>query len=233
MIDVAQFDRVRAEWLAITAPPPIDTDRFARIKSEADALVAAGRWTSGPSDLLSVLGRHRDELTHSRILAWLLVPTNRHGLGRRVLTGVLDHLWPGERLLRSGVVTVETEVAASALDDAGSTRDARADLVMRGDGLTIVVENKVDAGEQPAQCERLYWSWVTEPGDVRWVFLTPSGRDPITATSDAAREAWRAIGYRDVVQILECALAATEPDGSLGRDSVVQYVQTLARIMGR
>ena len=44
--------------------------------------------------------------------------------------------------------------------NAGNRVEARADIVVQGDGLIVVIENKLDAGEQPEQCERLYWSWA-------------------------------------------------------------------------
>jgi hypothetical protein len=178
--------------------------------------------------MLSVLGRQRDELAHSRLMGWLLVPTNRHGLGRRFLTGFLDHLWPGDDLLRSGPVFVETEVSASALDEAGGARAARADIVLRGDGLTVLIENKLDAGEGLDQCERLYWAWASEPGDTRWVFLTPSGRPPITAVSEAARSAWRTMSYGDLRAALASAIADGSGSEATGRSTAQQYLASLA-----
>ena len=145
----ARLDRVRAEWLAISRMPAPDLERFARVKLEADALVDSGAWDSGPSDMLGVLGRQRDELMHSRLLAWLLVPNHRHGLGRAVLAGFLDALWPGEGLMRSGPVTADLEVPAAGVDEDGRLREARADIVLRGDGVTVVVENKLGAGSSP------------------------------------------------------------------------------------
>src|SRR4051812_10917179 len=103
-----RLDALRTEWQA-AMPNRVDFDRFAVVKAEADSIVNSGRWVSGPDDLLGVLGRRRDELVHSRVIAWLLVPTNRHALGRRFLRGLLDHVWPGEGLLETGPVTVELE----------------------------------------------------------------------------------------------------------------------------
>ena len=228
----ARFAAVRNEWLAITQLPAPDPDQFSQVKREADALVNAGLWTSGPSDMLSVLGRQRDELMHSRLIGWLLVPTNRHGLGRAFLTGFLDHLWPGEALLRSGPVFVDTEETGSALDNAGRQRDARADLVLRGDGLTVLIENKLDAGEQPEQCERLYWAWATAPGEKRWVFLTPQGRPPVTATSDAARSAWQTMSYADIRQIVAAALQSAPASSTTGRATANQYLASLVEGVG-
>jgi hypothetical protein len=223
----SRFEVVRAEWQAITGVLPPDLTRFADVKSQADALVDAGLWTSGPSDMLSVLGRPRDELMHSRLLGWLMVPTNRHGLGRRFLTGFLDRLWPGEDLLRSGPVFVETEVTSSALDETGILREARADIVLRGEGVTVVIENKLDAGEQPEQCDRLYWAWASDPGDTRWVFLTTTGRAPVTVTSDGVASAWRTMSYALVRETLAWAIEDAGANPSTGRSTAGQYLASL------
>lgn len=55
-------------------------------------LIAAGLWQSGPSDFLGILQRERDEIAHNRMLAWLLDPTGRHGLGDSLLRQLLDAL---------------------------------------------------------------------------------------------------------------------------------------------
>ncbi len=228
-----RIEEVRAEWHAFAQPPPLDLERFAAVKADADDLVDRGLWTSGPGDMLSVLGRQRDELIHSRLIAWLLVPTNRHGLGRRALTAFLDHLWPGEALLRSGPVVADLELSGSGPDESGRLREARADIVLTGEALTIVIENKLGAGEQPDQCERLYWAWASEPGDTRWVFLTPTGRFPLTATSDPARSVWRAMSYRELHDIISNAIEGAQMDSSIGRATALQYLSSLNRAYGR
>lgn len=226
-MDATRFEQVLREWAAIAKPRPPDSARFSEVKAEAEALIQKGLWVSGPSDMLSVLGRARDELMHSRLIAWLLVPTNRHGLGRRFLTAFADRLWPDDQLLRSGLVTVETEESGSAMDEQGALREARADIVVRGEGVTIVIENKLDAGEQPAQCERLYWGWAAQAADARYVFLTPSGRGPMSAESDAATNAWTSLSYADVRDVLAGVLDASPAATTAGRGTATQYLQTL------
>jgi hypothetical protein len=228
-VDHRRYGEVRREWLAISRRPPIDDERFAAVKREADALIATGRWVSGPGDMLTVLGRQRDELLHSRLIAWLLVPTNRHGLGRAALAAFLDALWPADGLMRSGPVSADLEVPAAGVDADGRPHEARADIVLRGDGVTVVIENKVDAGEQPAQCERLYWAWAGEPGDTRWVYLTPTGRPPVTASSPAAVGAWRSMSYSQLRAILDTAIVGASGTDPIGRATAVQYLETLIR----
>jgi hypothetical protein len=227
-----RLEAVRAEWRAITELPLPSTARFDQVKREAHQLIDAGRWTSGPSDMLSVLGRQRDELAHSRLIGWLLVPTGRHGLGRAFVTDFLDALWPGQALMRSGAVIVDTEVTGAGLDQEGRLREARADIIMRGEGLTVLIENKLDAGEQPDQRERLYWAWAADPGDTRWVFLTPTGRPPVTATSDAARAAWRTLSYAQLRSVVQFALDKSASSSAKGRATAVQYLTTLSNAVG-
>ncbi len=227
-----RFEAVRAEWLALTRVSPAELAHFVEVKRQADGLVDAGLWTSGPRDMLSVLGRQRDELTHSRIIGWLLVPTNQHGLGREFLNRFVESLWPGERLLLSGPVFVETEVTRSGPDDSNVLREARADIVIRGEDATVVIENKLDAGEQPGQCERLYWAWADRPGDTRWVFLSPSGRAPLTAVSAVSKSAWQTMSYAHLRGILAEAAEAATPMPTIGRSTAVQYLATLARAVG-
>jgi len=207
-------------------------ERFAVLKREADAIIAAGLWTSGPSDLLSILGRQRDELSHSRLIAWLLTPTGRHGLGRRFLRAFLDEVWPGERLAESGTVTLELEVTRTGLDELGVMHEARADIVLRAEDVAIVIENKVDAGEQVNQCERLYWAWAEDPIETRWLLLSPTGRSPVTATTPQAAAAWRAASYGQLARALNAALGVeVSPKSAEGYASAVQYLRTLGALV--
>jgi hypothetical protein len=228
-----RFEEVRDAWRPIIELPVPAAGRFDQDKRDAHDLINAGQWTSGPADMLSVLGRQRDELAHSRLIGWLLVPTGRHGLGRSFLNAFLDGVWPGETLMRSGAITVETEVTGAALDEEGRVREARADIVLRGDGVTVLIENKLDAGEQPDQCERLFWAWAADPGDNRWLFLTPTGRAPVTATSAAARAAWRTMSYAQLCEVLESVLRQSSLSAGTGPATAVQYLTTLRGAVAR
>lgn len=57
------------------------------IRAEQEAIVAAGQWTVGSADLLSVIGHGRREVTHCRVLRWLCDPPAPHGLGTRFFAG--------------------------------------------------------------------------------------------------------------------------------------------------
>jgi len=55
----------------------------------------AGLWMRGRADFLGVMWMERAEIRHSRLIAWLLDPLGRHGLGASVLRGVLKQCFPG------------------------------------------------------------------------------------------------------------------------------------------
>ena len=225
-----RFAELASEWRAsVRVPAAPSDDTFRTLRAEAAAIRVAGHWVSGPGDLLSILGRQRDELFHSRLIGWLLNPTGRHGLGDRFLRAFLAEVWPGETIDTGGAIDIALERPRSGVSDAtGLTVEARADLVITLESLVIVIENKLDAGEGADQCERLYWSWAQDPIETRWVFLTPSGREPVTATSDLARAAWRPLGYAQVRRALERALAdAPTAAVNPGRASALQYLATL------
>jgi hypothetical protein len=226
----ARFALLATEWRSTAGLRAPRETRFAAMKAEALQMQSAGHWVSGPGDLLTILGRQRDELFHSRVLAWLLNPTGRHGLGDRFLRAFLDAGWPGESFADGGSVQIDLERTGSGVSaDTGESLEARADLVIRLETVVFVIENKLDAGEQEKQCERLYWSWAGEPTDVRWLFLTPNGRPPVTATSDQARAAWRTLSYIKVRRALMSVLdASTGSALETGRASARQYLATLA-----
>jgi hypothetical protein len=225
-----RFARLADRWAALArVAGRIDDERFATVAAEARAIVDAGRWVSGPEDLLTILGRQRAELFHSRLLAWLMTPTGKHGMGPAFLRRLLRALWPDEEFGAGGPVVVELEKTRSGVSAiSGKTLEARADVVVALERIVLVIENKVDAGEQPAQCERLYWAWRDSAVDCRWIYLTIGGRPPTTAFSDEALSAWRTLGYAEVSAALDAALDETNRgEVHPGRAAAMQYLTTL------
>ena len=66
-------------------------DAMSAMRRRHDRLVADGLWVGGPSDFLGIIGQARVENTHSLVLAWLLNPTRRHGLGFGLVRRLLEH----------------------------------------------------------------------------------------------------------------------------------------------
>jgi hypothetical protein len=94
--------------------------------------------------VLRLLGRDRDEIAHSRIVAWLLSEECEHGLRDRFLVELLRD---GQILdgFPGGPYRVTQEVW-------GGT--SRIDIVVQGDRFVLGIENKLDGDLQPHQLER-------------------------------------------------------------------------------
>lgn len=194
------------------------------MQDQHDGLVANGRWVTGPSDFLAVINLARHENTHSRVLKWLLTPTARHGLGCSLAERLVEHC--AGKVPRKPLAV--KEVAFSVW------RNGReADLVVWGDGFTLIIENKVDAGEQPDQADDLYANFKTETAPL-FLFLTPDGRKPLTATDSDAQRAFRCISWPSVRAMIEAALAESPSVSSsaTGVAVVENYLRTLKEQFG-
>ncbi len=214
------FDRLLGEWRAFQSGPASIDDweaSFSSLVREQQSLREVGAWTHGRDDLFGILGVQRGETLHSAMVAWLLDPCARHGLGTRFLDLVLRRAFPDEGFDRLGDARVTCEVTRGA---------CRADIVIEVGSACIVVENKVDAPESLRQCDILYETFGGTPG-ARFVFLTPTGRPPATATGDAL-EAFATLGYGDIRGSLETALKEQSAT-SVPCRAATDYLQTLKK----
>ena len=231
---VYYFERMRADWHG-TVRAATELDAVARnqavsswiaafddLRAEQDALRQSGRWVSGPADLLGVIGQSRRETYHSAILAWLLDPNMRHGLGTGFLERLIRRCFPDSLFNSLADAWTQCEVTRAG---------ARADIVVWSTELTLVIENKVDAVEQPGQCDSYFDLFVEEPG-ARFLFLTPSGVRPCTASGEAAA-AFQSVSYAAVKEELTAILDETSTlIPGPGRDVALQYLRTLEREFG-
>ena len=153
-----------------------------------------GLWYHGRPDLLGVIGRGRREVYHSQMLAWLLDPGTPSGLGGRFLKEFLSQLDPEFRALQQDEL-YHVQVRTEATGD-----EARTDILLRAETFTVAIEVKVDAGEGEEQCDRIYrdYEWAPDP---RFVFLTPKGGSPTSATGEA-RDRFQTLSFREVRELL-------------------------------
>ncbi len=231
-VHTQEFDRLWQEWTVAKRQQGASAtqsrrelvDRwkaaFLDLRAEQEGLLDQGRWVSGPASLLSVIGQSRRETYHCRVLAWLMDPTGRHGLGIHFLELFLRECFPDEEFDSKGLgkATVVCEVPRGR---------SRADIVVSLPGSTVVIEAKTDAEERPRQCDDLYADFGEEM-DPHFVFLSPRGRPPVTASGDAM-EAFRTVSFIECRNLLEKALAlprrGTPDEIALG--SVHNYLRTL------
>lgn len=209
----AKFAAMQAEWLVLRRKLQASTTRweqtFAELEREEARLRDDGLWLHGREDFLGVLGWQRDELAHSRVVAWLLDPCARHGLGSRVLAGLLEEVFGSARsVLNLGRARTTCEVPLL---------DGRLDIVVKAPGLYLVIENKVDAEEGDEQCA--YYSRHLS-ADAICILFSPDGRQ------SNAESSFRPLRYAQFAGVLRRALAGTTKQGP-GRRIAEDYLQTL------
>ncbi|HLG55145.1 MAG TPA: PD-(D/E)XK nuclease family protein [Vicinamibacterales bacterium] len=208
-----KFAVLQAEWLMVCGHLHRNVadweQRLDDLAQEEARLRERGQWMHGRADYLGVLGRHRDELMHSRMIGWLLDPCGRHGLGNRVLAGVLEKVF-GESRPRPGL-------AQASIRYELSIGNGRLDVVVTAPELHLVIENKVDASEGDEQCA--YYS-DNLPSEAQCILLSPDGRASRNSSS------FRPLRYSAFADVLRSALADADRNAA-GRRIAEDYLTTL------
>lgn len=175
-------------------------------------------------NVFHALGVVRKELIQSRFFAFLLSPTAEHGQKTLFLNAFLKAVGiPCVEAALSKRIQVQTELSIGA--------GGRLDIVVRGPGFLVAIENKVDAGEQEEQLLR-YRTWLdadshgSECQHRELVFLTPSGYDAETGNGLE----YRRMSYLELGSIFESVVDEVDTDAAAVRFSVEQYV-TVCRMV--
>ena len=190
---------------------------------------------------------------HSNLLAWLLNPSKRHGLGERFLKGFLESTLAPDELLNGdwSQATVVREWRNSVRDETGDDETAEDEtgedetgndgnreekigsldllVISRYAKFLCAIENKVFSSEHSEQLTRYRRALESRYGDFEWhlVFLTPEGIDPKTLEE---RNNWKSIGYSTVQQLVQELV--DDPSASVTeevRAFLKQYAATLRR----
>ena len=125
---------------------------------------------------------YREVATHSAILAHLLDPAASHGQGTRFLSSFLKTLQRAadeqRKSFRLPQPDNRTRYKWNCRREVPLPDLGQADIVLRGPGLLLIIENKIYAGDQENQLLR-YWRYVKDNATLPvLVYLTPDGRRP-------------------------------------------------------
>jgi len=176
-------------------------------------------------NLFEAIGVVRQELRHSNLLAFLLDPSQSHGLGAVFL----------KELLQSALLQTEVESVVSSsdlnswgLDTAIVQREwHHVDILVLDDvnRFAVIIENKIGTREHSDQLNRYYKDVHSHYPNYKVValHLTPDGDTPTS-------ERYHAVSYTQVRQVAE-RLAALRRS-TLGSDVVMlleHYAQMLRR----
>jgi hypothetical protein len=130
-----------------------------------------------------------DELTLSRLLAWLLDPRASHSQGSRFPQLLLEGLnagWPAEAV-QQATTWVEFPIRAR-----------RIDILVQSSARMLAIENKPSAVDQPDQIAR-YLDFLDSSSlsEFQLVYLTPSGAPP-SPLSISERDLRKRLGKKQV-----------------------------------
>lgn len=193
-----------------------------RLRADSGRLEAI-REASERFNLFEAIGFVKQEIRHSRFLAFLMDPSANHALGdafaRRFLRSAMDY---------EGAPVSPEEVGHADLSQLEVRREYKhVDILLTVESLNLVViiENKVWAREQAGQLGR-YHAAITEeyPGrTIAGVYLTPFGEAP-------SHEAYRPLSYWAVCRVIDGLLGdeSLAMDGTV-RASLEQYTEMLRR----
>jgi hypothetical protein len=167
-------------------------------------------------NIFEAIGMVSRELNHSQFLAYLLDPSNNHGLGdlfvKRLLQNILSIADEGEGRVLMPISAIELELWD--LERMTVEREwHHVDILLRDveHRLVVVIENKIKSGEHSDQLQR--YLDIVEAHHAGWrivpLFLTPDGSLP-------SHESYLAVDYSLVSEIIdavaESRAAVVNPD---------------------
>lgn len=173
-------------------------------------------------NLFDAVGIQRQEIRHSRFLAYLLDPRNPHGLGSEFLRAVLAQAVSTNRPPNVSALRVET--ADLDLSTVYCERD-HFDISVEIPSLKLlfVIENKIDALESQDQLNKYRDLALDKHKDLSFlgVFLTVTGYQGDDTT-------WSAMGYGTIVAALKRAseYASLPPDAGM---AIRHYIALIER----
>jgi hypothetical protein len=164
----------------------------------------------------------RQEIRHSRFLAFLLDPVSPHGLGSAFLRGILssavaEHPDPPVSRLEVAIADLTGCVVHCERD--------HFDIMIEVPSLRLlfVIENKIDAAESDEQLSKYRQLAIARYRDYRFMgtFLTPSGYD-------GEDDNWGTMGYATVIAELKATLqsASAPPEVAM---TVAHYIELVER----
>lgn len=210
----AQLRKMKDDWETLLTQ---EIERWEssinEMRIEYEELVTCGLWTYGPADTLSIISRTRHETYHSAMIAWLCDPRRPHGLGAKFYR----QLFSTE--LHVGFQGLEHAQFLSATCEQHNI-DTRADIVLEFNCCRIVIENKIDAGEQKDQCDRLIERFKPD----YFIFLTPERTRPKTLS---IKSCCVLLSYRDIIRVLDLITRNSYNTPTTGQRTTLNYLSLL------
>jgi hypothetical protein len=165
----------------------------------------------------------REVTTHSPMLAELLNPQGRHGMGSKFLDIFAEQF----SLELDSPARIEQEHwVGPKNEDSGGRIDI---LITDKKSHEVVIENKIYATDQEQQTIR----YLKSRPRANVLFLTLDGREPTEKVTSKDKARFRCISYaRDIIQWLDdCRKEATH--APLVRETIAQYINLIKVLTGQ
>ena len=196
-------------------PINIDVDALKGFFQGLEQPIQIAKQSGWLCDPWQIAGLKRDEVRNSKVLSWLLNPSGSHGFGGALLVAFLEAInarLPKEQSKYHLQISHNCRVRAEQSPDGDQSN--RVDIEIDDANFYLIVEVKIDAGEQEGQLERYANQAQKRAYKRKWhiVYVTPNGRKPTTAGQH--NEQVVCMSWRDVATALSRVLPkrnTTEP----------------------
>ena len=178
----------------------------------------------------SVLKIEKAEVKHSAFIAELLNPKGLHGQGDIFLKLFIELYYPIFQT-KNTKVQIEKDLGKEINEEMKEEKIGRTDIFITNKTNCIVIENKIDAGEQSKQLER-YHKYCTKnfPNKFKLFYLTREGEFAKDADNLEKGKDYFCISYRkDLLEWLKKCLEKCENKPVLCQ-SISQYISIIKKI---
>jgi len=186
-------------------------------------------------NVFSILNLRTNETrTHSAFLAELLNPHGSHGCGAELLKNFLEKCGLtafSEEDLLNAEVTVEHSIGRVDYD---KNEGGRLDILIHVADLLVVIENKINAGDQPGQIQRYYNYGRARAGSKsKIIYLTLDGHDASEYSRGSelkVGEHYFLMSYKDdILDFIQKSTLATI-QRPLVRGTLIQYANLIKEL---
>jgi hypothetical protein len=189
---------------------------------DIDCLEPLNEWTN-KFNLFDVLKITRTEIRHSNVLSWLLNPNENHGMGDKVLKGVIQFI------AKSINVTSDTFhlllMNLYSFEVRREWKNIDILVISQKEKFIICIENKIDSNEHSNQLRRYYdlLEEIYPKYKKYFIYLNPEGNE----SSDT--ENWLSMSYLDILDIIETTYKNTTIANLESKYLIENYIDTIRR----
>ena len=219
------MDYEKIESLLKKVKPIVEENKKNRAKREV-----AGEFFN----IFSILNVERDEVhTHSAMLSELLNPKGSHGQGDAFLKLFLKDVVHKEGL-NTQAAEILTEFSIGSISE-DETSGGRIDLAIQFPDYLILIENKIDAGDQANQLLR-YNNYAKETKKkYKLLYLSKDGHEPSEYSTGTKKEKlyWDCISYSTDIKgwLKDCQSVANCPSNV--KETIGQYIHLIDKLTGQ